>query len=85
MEPVKHLSWSFLKKELTAYSRKQFLQVPPYIFERVLKISTLTLMNPTPLIVNTYPKSIDLMESTSPLFNNSLPQRLIIFYKNEDI
>ena len=37
MEPAKHLSWSFLPKKLTTYSRKQFLQkVTPYMFERVL-------------------------------------------------
>ena len=26
MEPVKHLSWRFLEKTLTAYSQKQFRQ-----------------------------------------------------------
>ena len=36
-KPVKHLSWSFLEKTLTAYSRKQFRQIiPPQTFERVL-------------------------------------------------
>ena len=30
IEAVKHLTWSFLQKKLTAYSRKQLLQkVPP--------------------------------------------------------
>ena len=37
MKPVKHLSWSFLQKKLTAYSRKQLLEkAPPLTFERVL-------------------------------------------------
>ena len=37
MEPVKHLSWSFLQKKLTVYSRKQFSQkVPPFMLEAIL-------------------------------------------------
>ena len=30
-------------------------------------------MNPTPLTINTSPKFIDLMQNTSPLFNNPSP------------
>ena len=37
MEPVKHLSWSFLRKKLTAYNRNQFPQkIPSYKFQRAL-------------------------------------------------
>ena len=33
-------------------------------------------MNPTPVTVNTSPKSIDLMENTSPLYNNHTAMKL---------
>ena len=46
------------------------------MFERVLKIAILTFMNPTPVTVNTSPKSIDLMENTSPLYNNHTAMKL---------
>ena len=33
-------------------------------------------MNPTPPSINTFPKSMDLMQNTSSVFNNSLPTPL---------
>ena len=62
MELVKHLSWSFLQKELAAYRRKQFPQKnPPYMFERVLNNTNFyfneSYTRPPP-IINTSFKSI---------------------------
>ena len=34
-------------------------------------------MSPTPLTINTFPKSIDFMQNASPLFNNLLPHSTI--------
>ena len=46
------------------------------MFERVVKIASLTFMNPTLVTVNTSPKSIDLLENTSPLYNNHTAMKL---------
>ena len=71
IDPVKHLSWSFLQKRLTVYSRKQFSpKVPPHMFERVLNNTNFYYDESySPQLLSTSSKSIDLMQNTSPLFN----------------
>ena len=75
MKPVKHLSWSFLQKKLTTYSRKQLLQkAPPLTFERVLNNTNFYFDESySPPTINSSPKSIDLMQDTSLLLNIHLP------------
>ena len=63
MKLLKHRSWVFLQKKLTTFSQK-----------------ALSLVNPTtppPATINTSPKSTDLMQNTSPLFNKPLPHTLL--------
>ena len=73
MEAVKYLSWNFLQKLLTFYSRKQFpSKIPPSKFERVLKNTNSYFDESYSPKYKQPHKSTDLMQNASPLFYKPL-------------
>ena len=76
------VSWSCLQRHLTAYSQKQL--VLPQMFERVLNNTTsyFDVSYSSPTIFNS-PKSIDLIQNTSPLFHKPLLHTKITLRKTK--
>ena len=70
MELVKYLNLNFSQTELTVYDQKQFpLKIPPYKFEGVLHNTSSYFDESCSPNYEHLPKSMDLTQNTSPLFN----------------